>query len=41
VELVGKFVDFSNALVDKCELLVVAEDELPVADEGCHPILKN
>lgn len=41
MELVGDFVDFSNALVDKGELLVVAEDELLVADEGRHPILKN
>ncbi len=41
MELVGEFVDFSNALVDEGELLVVAEDELPVADESGHPILKN
>jgi hypothetical protein len=41
LELVGEFVDFSNALVNEGELLVVAEDELPVADEGRHPILKN
>ncbi len=41
VELVGEFIDFSNAFVNKGELFVVVEDELPVADESRHPILKN